>query len=918
MDKSQVKIKDTVNLPKTDFPIRAGLAQKEPELLKFWQENKIYEKSVEQQKSYKEKFILHDGPPYPNGPIHLGHALNKILKDIVVRSKVMQGFRSDYIPGWDCHGLPIETQVIKDLKAKGKEEIKQDIPKFRDICKDFALNYVKTQRNEFIRLGIFGEWQKPYLTLYPGYEAKAIELFGQMADNGIVYQGRKPIHWCPNCETALAEAEIEYAEHRSPSIYFGFKVISPSVPLSKLLKGEAAEVLVWTTTPWTLPANVAISAHPDFKYEVIKANGKNYLLLQDLKDTLVEKLGFTDAEVIGTIKGKDLHHTQTQHPFIKRNSLVITGRHVTNEDGTGFVHTAPGHGQEDYIAGKEYDLPILMPVNHQGKFTDEAPEWEGISVFDANKPICEKMKENGSLLKLEFIKHSYPHCWRCKKPVIFRATEQWFIAMDKPIGTEKKTLREKALAKIKQVKWFPAWGEKRITSMIENRPDWCISRQRSWGLPIPVFICKKCENPEMKGEFNKSVVRLVQEKGANAWFTTPVEEILPNYSKCSKCNHNDFHKEEDILDVWFESGSSFAAVLENYPDMEVPAQVYLEGSDQHRGWFQSSLLIALGARDIAPYEQVITHGFTTDDKGRKMSKSMGNVIHPQNVIRDYGADILRWWVAASDFKGSDISIADSILKQARDGFMKTRNTTRFLLSNLFDFTDQDLLDYDQLNEIDKWILAKLNSLIKTATKAYDKYEFHIVTYRIHDFCAVTLSSLYLDMVKDRLYCDKAGSQNRRSTQTALYYILEALLKLIAPILVFTAEDAYAYFENPDKKESIHLEQIPALKQKYDNKELESKWEKLLAIKNQVYQKLEELRNNKEIKSFLEAKVELTLAEDIDFSDWAPFLIVSEVDVKKGIELDIKVTKSEKEKCERCWRFLDLENGLCVRCREAIK
>lgn len=915
-DTESINLKETVNLPQTDFPIRAGLPLKEPDILKKWENNRIYDKIKQNQSRYSQSYVLHDGPPYPNGNIHLGHALNKILKDIVVRSKLMQGYKSPYIPGWDCHGLPIETQVLKALQQSHQEEVKKDIPRFRAMCKEFALDYVKTQKEEFIRLGIFGEWDNPYLTLNPSYEAKIVELFGQMAENGLVFRGKKPIHWCPTCETALAEAEIEYADHRSPSIYIRFSITKASDKLAAILQNQPASILVWTTTPWTLPANVAISAHPDFIYSVVNADGHIYLLVSDLLAHLQEKMGWKSVEMMGSISGKDLMETVAKHPFIDRDSVLITGRHVTAEDGTGFVHTAPGHGVEDYVVGQEFHLPIVMPVDGQGRFTQDVPQWAGQKVFDANRGICQLMEETGSLIKLEMIKHAYPHCWRCKNPVIFRATEQWFIAMDRPMP-DGKTLREKALESIRVTKWYPDWGEKRITAMIENRPDWCISRQRFWGLPVPIFTCAKCNHPEMTGEFNKAAIELVKKEGATAWFSKSPFDILPKGLKCSQCGSTEFNKEKDILDVWFESGSSFGGVLETYDGLSVPAQMYLEGSDQHRGWFQSSLLVGLGARNKSPFENVLTHGFLTDDKGRKMSKSMGNVIAPQSVIKEYGADILRWWAASTDFQGSDISIAKSILDQARDSFSKTRNTIRFLLSNLYDFEEKDLLPYDQLNELDQWILAKLNTLIGKVRDEYNAFEFHQVTYKVHDFCAVTLSSLYLDMVKDRLYCDAKTAHSRRSTQTALYYMADALIKLIAPILVFTSEEAYGYFNAPNKAESIHLTELPLMNSAFTNPKLEEKFEKLLIIRDQVYQKLEELRNSKTVRSFLEAAVDLTLTESIDFTEWNSFLIVSQVIVKTGSTLAISVYRTELEKCERCWKYADVENGLCSRCKSAI-
>ncbi|MCP4049654.1 MAG: isoleucine--tRNA ligase [bacterium] len=917
MSEPTVNLKETLNLPQTDLPIRAGLINKEPEILAEWEANNIYEKSKLMQEGFNKKYLLHDGPPYPNGNIHMGHALNKTLKDIVVRSKTMMGYKSHFVPGWDCHGLPIETQVIKELKKNGKEEKKLDIPWFRNRCKEFALDYVKTQKNEFQRLGISGEWENPYLTLDNDYESKVIELFGQMAKNGLVYRGRKPIHWCTSCETALAEAEIEYKDHKSPSIYFRFQVTEPSSELAKIINSETASILVWTTTPWTLPANVAIAAHPDFQYLAGKVDDRIYIFLDELKEHLTAILELKNLDIIGSLSGKALKGTKTAHPFIDRISTVINADYITKEDGTGFVHIAPGHGQEDYIVGQEYNLPTIMPVDEKGRFTDEV-HWKGLKVFDANKEICMHMDANKTLLKLNFIKHSYPHCWRCKQPVIFRATEQWFIAMDAPMKNDKKTLREKSLSAVKATKWHPGWGEKRIYTMIENRPDWCISRQRFWGIPVPVFKCNNCNHAEMDGPFNKAIVELVKKEGTAAWFSRTADEILPEDLNCSKCKKRDFSLEKDILDVWFESGSSFGAVLENRQELHSPANLYLEGSDQHRGWFHSSMLISIGAKNNAPYKEVLTHGFLVDEKGRKMSKSEGNVIAPQNVIKEYGADILRWWIAGSDFK-NDISISKNVLNQSRDSFSKVRNTIRFCISNLYDFDyEKDGIAFDEQNEIDRWALSRLQNLIEKTKSAYENFQYHIVVYSIHDFCTRTLSSLYLDMTKDRLYCDGKLSKKRRSTQTTIYNIADALIKLIAPVLVFTSEDAYKHIPESKKEESIHLEQLPEINVEYKNQELEEKWHTLLNIKDLAYQKLEKLRCDKVIGSFLEADVDLTLTESVEFNDWESLLIVSNVNITEGPEIQVNAGKAEYEKCERCWKRLPLNKGLCQRCIKAIE
>jgi len=905
-----MNLKDTVNLPNTEFPIRAGLEQREPSLIQQWESAGTYQSAKSTPTAFPP-FILHDGPPYPNGNIHLGHALNKVLKDIIIRSRRMAGHSSYLIPGWDCHGLPIETQVIKELKSKGEEHKKSDISWFRNRCKEFALDYVNTQKEQFKRLGIWAEWDTPYLTLNPEYEANVIRLFGEMATNGVIYKGRKPIHWCMHCETALAEAEIEYAPHKSPSIFVTFKVTTPSATLSTIIGTAETDILVWTTTPWTLPANVAIAAHPEFQYTVLSTETETLIVAEALADKLIETLSLTVTHR-QPITGAQLDGTITQHPLFNRPSPIVMADYVTQDDGTGFVHIAPGHGQDDYLVGLKYNLPTIMPVDDQGRFTKEVP-WEGQRVFEANKAIGQELEARGTLKKLQFISHSYPHCWRCKNPVIFRATPQWFVAMDTPMPHTGTTLRQSALSAVKATEWIPQWGENRIQSMVENRPDWCISRQRYWGIPIPVFNCTNCGHSEMTGQFNLAVVNLVREHGTMAWYDRDANAILPEDAICSKCGQRSFNKETDILDVWFESGASFGGVLES--TQQFPADMYLEGSDQHRGWFQSSLLIALAARGTAPYKTVLTHGFLVDDKGRKMSKSEGNVVAPESVIKEFGADILRWWVANADFK-NDVGVAKSILNQSRDTFSKVRNTIRFCLSNLYDFNaESDPIGYSELQEIDQWALAELSQLITDCRIHYHDYDLHLVTQKIHHFCAVTLSALYLDMTKDRLYCDGAASPTRRSTQTAIYHIANHLIHIIAPILVFTAEDAFAYFNVPAKTSSVHLSPTPAIHTEWTNTDLSTRWTQLLTLKDEVYQHLEPLRKDKVVKSFLEVKVKIESASPCPAPDLASILIVSQVEwAQRPGETTITVAVAEGDKCQRCWKTLPVDSlGLCNRC-----
>ncbi|MEA3494238.1 MAG: isoleucine--tRNA ligase [Candidatus Margulisiibacteriota bacterium] len=910
------RYKDTLNLPKTDFPIRVSLAKVEAEFSLLWDKEDIYHKLQAKNKNYG-KYILHDGPPYPNGDIHLGHALNKTLKDIVIKHRSMNGFLAPYVPGWDCHGLPIETQLIKKIGDKRKE---MSITEFRQECKEYALHYVDLQRKEFKRLGIFGEWDNPYLTIDHSYEEKIVELFGVLSEKGYIYRGLKPIHWCPKCETALAEAEIEYEDEKSPSIFVKFEIIDRnSIQLDKKspvnnLK-EPVYLVIWTTTPWTLPANVAIAAHPDYEYVFLKAGDEVYVVAEGLVEDFINRLGIKEHKIIDKTKGKFLEGILCKHPFVERDVMLVLDKYVTLEQGTGLVHIAPGHGDEDYKVGLKYKLPIVMPVDAKGHFDNTVPEFiAGMHYDKSNKVITEKMKEDGTLLKLEFFKHPYPHCWRCKKPVIFRATEQWFVSVD------HKALRQKALEAIKRTEWIPGWGENRIQGMVESRPDWCISRQRSWGVPIPVFYCKKCGKPQMTGVFNQSIRELVRSNGTNGWFEKSAEEILPKGTKCKDCGGTEFEKESDILDVWFESGSSHAAVIDGQADL------YLEGSDQHRGWFQTSLLLGMGFKGEAPFKAVLTHGFTIDEKGKKMSKSLGNVISPQDVIKQSGADILRLWVASTDFR-NDMAASQNILKQVKDAYLKIRNTCRFLLSNLNDYRENVALDYQKMLEIDKWILLKLHRLIERIQKAYESYEFHIVYHALYGFCVNDLSAYYLDMSKDRLYCGGKESIERRSAQTAMFEILNVLIKLMAPILSFTAEDIYRYIQSDaPKKESVFLLDMPKANKGYIDEKLETRWDNIFQLKEEINKAIETLRANKEISASLEAQVEIgTRGREWvkDLEKILPMImIVSETKLVAGDK--IVVGKASGAKCERCWMLKEAVGKnkehptLCERCASVIK
>ena len=915
-----MEYKNTLNLPRTDFPIKANHQKTSPEILAFWHDKDIYNRMISA-RSNDAKFILHDGPPYPNGDIHLGHALNKTLKDIIVKYNAMTGHNTPFIPGWDCHGLPIETQLIKELGIKRKM---MSQPEFRAKCREYALKYLNTQKEEFKALGCFADWDNPYLTINNDYESGIVELFGILADKGYIYRGLKPIHWCPTDETALAEAELEYEDETSISVYVKFKVksIETKSPeykhLQDILSGDSYFV-IWTTTPWTLPANVAIAAHPENEYAAIVIGADIFIVAMALVERFLSKLGIKEHKIAGKFKGKVLEGIICRHPFLDRDVPIVLDEYVTLEDGTGLVHIAPGHGEEDYKVGLKYKLPVVMPVDERGYFTKEAGKYAGLKYSEANELIVTDMKSEGSLMLSEPIKHSYPHCWRCKKPVIFRATEQWFISVD------HENLRTVALNEIGKTKWFPAWGENRIRGMVNQRPDWCISRQRTWGVPIPAFYCKKCGNVEYKGAFNKSVVEVFSKKGSDSWFELDASEYTKGL-KCSKCGASDFKKETDILDVWFESGSSHYCVLWGKKDLSWPADLYLEGSDQHRGWFQSSLLTSVAAKKCAPFKSVLTHGFTVDEQGKKMSKSLGNVIDPLKVIQESGADVLRLWVASTDFR-DDMGISKNILKQVSDAFSKIRNTCRFLISNLNEFDPKmDAVTYKDLNEIDKWALLKLQRLIGSVRKAYETYELHMVFHSIYDYCVNDLSALYFDMSKDRIYCEEKKGLLRRSSQTVMREVLLTLIKLFAPVMSFTAEDIWKFMEKGQS--SIFEVNIPEINGKYLDQKLEDKWNKLLEIRSEVYKVIEGARAEKLISHPLEARIEVMIEGDDhkllkEMEAQLPSIfIVSEFVIDKG-KRNIVVKKAEGKKCERCWMYLKsvgknpTHPQLCDRCADVV-
>jgi isoleucyl-tRNA synthetase len=916
--------KDTLNLPETGFPMKANLPQREPEVLNFWETEGIYRRMGEKNRGSRQ-YILHDGPPYANGHIHIGHALNKILKDIIVKYKSMQGFSCPYVPGWDCHGLPIELEVDKKLGSKKREV---DITEKRVLCREYAEKFVDIQREEFKRLGVFGDWSSPYLTMSYGYEGSIARELMTFVKGGYVYKGKKPVHWCPSCVTALAEAEVEYADKESPSIYVRFRVVDED--LNRLgLKGDVYFV-IWTTTPWTLPANLALAVHPDVEYEIwAPSNTEAYIVSKELRPHLTEQGVIPYGTSLSVLKGSDLAGIKAEHPFIERLSSVITGDFVTVEEGTGVVHIAPGHGEEDYGAGLREGLEIYAPVDDLGKFSGSGvEEIEGLFVFKANETIIDILKRRGALLAEERLTHSYPHCWRCKKPVIFRATEQWFISM------EHQGLRGKCLKEIDRVAWIPAWGKERIYGMVERRPDWCISRQRAWGVPIAVFTCSGCGEILRDEAVLDGVVRLFEENGADVWFRKSTEELLPEGTKCGKCGGGSFTKETDILDVWFDSGVSHT-ILKAEQGLSWPADMYLEGSDQHRGWFQSSLLASVGSKGSAPYGTVLTHGFVVDGKGKKMSKSLGNVVAPQDIIKTTGAEILRLWVSAEDYRG-DVRISKEIMARLTEAYRKIRNTARFLLGNLHDFDGSDWSG--SLLEIDRWAMSRLQGLIKKVTEAYERFDFHEVYHRLYNFCVVDMSSFYLDILKDRLYTFRRDSSERRAAQWVLREVLMAMTRLMAPVLSFSAEEIWRFIKDRPE-ESVFLSRMPGVDERFIDAPLEEKWSRLIAIRDEVNKALELKRAEKFIGNSLEAKVILHLGQDEfglleEYTSFLPALfIVSQVQTQSGGEgdyrseavpgLSVTVEKASGEKCQRCWNrspfvgtFADAPE-ICDRCHNTL-
>lgn len=923
--------KDTLNMMKTDFPMRANLPQREPEILKGWYDNKLYENLMEHNEG-KPLFILHDGPPYANGDIHIGHALNKTLKDFIVRYKNMTGYKSPYVPGWDTHGLPTELKARKEAHITAQSNI-SDL-ELRKICRDTALGYVDMQRESFKRLGVIGEWDNPYITLTKDFEAEQIKVFASMATKGYIYKGLKPVYWCPDCNTALAEAEIEYAEDPCHSIYVKFNVEDD---LGKLTAMGAdlskTYFVIWTTTTWTLPANVAICVGPDFEYSLIKSEDEYYVMATELAASAMEARGITEYETLGTIMGRDLEYIKCRHPFIDRISLVIVGDHVTLESGTGCVHTAPGHGVEDFVVCKNYpELPVVVPVDAHGRLTEEAGQFAGLTTQEANKPIAEHLEKTGNLFALQKIIHQYPHCWRCHKPIIFRATSQWFCSVD--------DFKEDAIKASEDVEWYPAWGKDRLQSMIRERADWCISRQRKWGVPIPVVYCKKCGKEIMDNDIMMKVSEIFGKEGSDAWFAHDAEYFLPDGYQCPHCGASEgFDKETDIMDVWFDSGSTHAAVLKNRDYLKRPADVYLEGADQYRGWFQSSLLTSVAGGSGAPFKQIVTHGWTVDGEGKKMSKSLGNGIDPQDIIKQYGADILRLWVASSDYH-ADIRISKDILKQLSDNYRKIRNTARFCLGNLYDFDpDKDMLPNDELEELDKYALMKLDEVIDTARKGYEIYEYHTAAHAIHNFCVVDMSNFYFDVLKDRLYTSVSTSKTRRAAQTVLYKILDSLTLLLTPILAFTADEIWRFMPHDKSRDpqSPLFNDIPSADFISTDSGFMEKWDKIHKVRVDVQKALEIARNEKKIGKSLEAHIVLGAGGELyDFlksvENALPEIFITSgvtvTDEKQPLDgevegLSVGVQPAKGEKCERCWKFSETVGSdethphLCAHCATVL-
>ncbi len=925
-----MELKDTLNLPKTSFPMRGNLAKREPELLERWKQEAVYDKVLAARQG-APKYVLHDGPPYANGHIHYGHILNKVLKDIVVKFKTMQGYKVLFQPGWDCHGLPIEIHVDRQL---GDKKAEMSAVEVRRQCRDYAMEYVDIQRAEFERLGCFGTWDDPYLTLKPSYEAAIVRQIGQFIGDGYLYRGRKPVYWCASCETALAEAEVEYKDHSSPSIYVKFPLEDDPGFLADELAGAKVSLVIWTTTPWTLPANLAVVVWPDYEYQALQVGDEYYIVAKDLADSFLDACGLKADRRLAVDAGK-LEGRRYRHPFVEpktdKDFRVWFAQHVTLEQGTGLVHTAPGHGAEDYQVGMEQGLAVYAPVDDKGRFTEDVEAYAGMHVFEANPKVVEDLHRLGVLLNKpgDEVAHSYPHCWRCKQPIVFRATAQWFVNL------EHEGLRAKALEEIDRTTWIPAWGRDRIYGMVQMRPDWCLSRQRIWGVPLPILYCESCSQPLLSRDVAEQVARIFEESGSDAWFERPAERLVPEGTVCPHCGGKTFRKETDIVDVWFESGVSWAAVCENNEDLGTPVDLYLEGSDQHRGWFHSALLTGVATRSKAPYKAVLTHGFVVDENGQPYSKSLKNYEPPDKILNKLGAEIFRLWVASEDYR-NDIRISDEILKRLSDGYRRIRNTCRFMLGNLADFDpDKDAVAVPgDLQEMDRWVLSRLQDVVERVIKAYDRFEFHKVYRILLDFAATDLSSFYLDVAKDRLYCDATTGASRRAAQTTIYEIVRAVTLLAAPVFSFTAEDLWSHLPHrADDPESVHMAVLPQVRAELRDRKLEEVWAELKAVRQEVTKALEEFRAAKHHP--LDAAVVLkpvagfqrdVLAERQ--AELADLFIVSSVSLHdedaSGELCEVSVSEAAGIKCPRCWkktehpRTVDPWGEVCERCASVLE
>ena len=921
----------TLNLPATDFPMRAALPQREPAFLEKWEKDDLYG-AVMARNEGKPSFILHDGPPYANGNIHIGHALNKILKDFIVRYKNMSGFRAPYVPGWDCHGLPTESAILKQNRV---DRHKMTVSEFRNACADFNMKYINGQREQFKRLGVMGDWEHPYITLKPEFEAEQVKIFGAMAKKGYIYKGFKSVYWCPEDETALAEAEIEYQDDRCESIYVKFRVENDQGKLDGVCDKQNTYFVIWTTTTWTLPGNLAICLNADMDYVLLRVpSGEVYIVAECLAENVCRAAGITEYEVVAKYKGSFFELMTAKHPFLDRESVILNGEHVTADAGTGCVHTAPGFGADDFDICQKYDkagktnIGVIVPVDGRGYQTAEAGPYAGMKYSASNEAILNDMRESGALLASETIVHPYPHCWRCKKPIIYRATEQWFASVS--------AMTEDAVRACDDISWYPKWGKERMIAMIRERNDWCISRQRQWGVPLPIFYCEDCGEYLVNDATIARISDIFREKGSNAWYEMSAEELLPEGTVCPKCGCSRFTKEKDIMDVWFDSGSTHAAVLDQRPELSFPADVYLEGGDQYRGWFQSSMLTSIAAKGCAPYRQIITHGWTVDGEGKAMHKSAGNAVAPDEIIRDYGADILRLWVSSVDYT-NDVKISKDILRQLSDVYRKIRNTVRILIANLGDFDpDTDSLPVSELHEIDRWILSRYNQLVKNVNDAYNRYEFHYIYHDINNFCTVDLSKLYIDITKDRVYTERADSPERRSAQTAMYIVLNGLTRLLAPLLAYTSEEIWQSIPHGkgDDVRSVMLNDVPAPDPALSFPELEAHWNRLFDLRDEVMRALETARADKLIGKSLEARIRITVSDPDAYAVLDSFrsvlnavFIVSETELVQGNEdgapISVEVSVAEGEKCDRCWRVtrdaVRTEDAcLCARCRAIVQ